>query len=100
MKSILHSFAILLFSTFIFIGCEKEVKNPPVANAGDSQNVPLKNEMFILIGSGSSHQGRIAGYIWSLVSGPNVPVIASPSSPTTNINRNNLRNLHLSAFSD
>ncbi len=86
MKSILHSFIILISATFIFISCKKETKHPPVANAGNSQTVQLKNSIVTLTGSGISQNGAITGYIWSLVSGPNVPIIVSPSSSTTVVN--------------
>lgn len=59
---------------------------PPVANAGPSKIIQAPVSTVTLTGSGTTHNGYITGYLWSLVSGPNVPVILSPSSPVTVIN--------------
>ncbi|GEO11220.1 hypothetical protein SAE01_37160 [Segetibacter aerophilus] len=40
-----------------------------------------------MLGTGNSTNGRILGYLWSLVSGPNVPVITNPSSRSTEVNK-------------
>lgn len=77
--------AILLF----FIGCQKEETKPlpipPTAIAGNSQTVQLPTNTITIVGTGSTTNANITGYLWSLISGPNVPVISSPSSATTAI---------------
>jgi hypothetical protein len=45
-----------------------------------------KNSTITLTGSGASQNGNITGYLWSLVLGPNVPIIVSPRSSTTIVN--------------
>jgi len=88
-KSILRA---LIFSTFciLFFGCQKDDDDvpppkPPVANAGNDQTIQLPANSFTLTGSGTTENGSIKGYLWSLVSGPNVPVITKPSSATTTV---------------
>jgi hypothetical protein len=84
MKSI-KSFRLILFlSAIVIVSCKKDKVNPPpVAVAGNSQSIQLPVDSAILNGSGSSTDGKIVGYLWSEVSGPNVPVIASESSAST-----------------
>src|SRR5215213_821866 len=87
----MRGFRTLLFTlSFVAFACQKEdlpdVDFVPVANAGNSQSIQLPVSATTLTGSGSSQNGKIVGYLWSLVSGPNVPVIASPSSPATAVN--------------
>ncbi|MFI5186100.1 MAG: DNRLRE domain-containing protein [Chitinophagales bacterium] len=85
MKFYLKSFAFILFPV-LFFSCKKDkAKDPPVANAGNSQTIQLPASSFTLTGSGTTQNGSISGYIWTLVSGPNVPVIASPSSSSTSV---------------
>ena len=84
----------LLFSVVLFNSCQKETPVPdidktyyvPVADGGLSKNITLPVNTTTLNGSGTSKNGPIVGYLWSLVSGPNVPVIQSPGSATTIIN--------------
>jgi hypothetical protein len=80
----------LLSLPFLSVCCQKENEeltlNIPVATAGNSQTIQLPTSMVTLTGSGTSKNGKIVGYLWSLVSGPNVPLILSPSSATTIIN--------------
>ncbi len=93
MKSILRLLPILLFSIVTFSSCQNEVAQiisaathaVPVANAGPSKTIQLPINKDTLRGTGSSANGPITGYLWSLVSGPNVPVIVSPSSRITAI---------------
>src|SRR5687767_14414362 len=82
----LTAFCFLLLSV-LFFSCKKETRNtkPPVANAGDNQTILLPKSSLTLTGSGTTHNGSITGYLWSLVSGPNVPVIHQPSSPSTSV---------------
>jgi hypothetical protein len=85
-RSIAAAFIFSLLSILIF-SCKKEAHNlkPPKANAGDNQTIQLPKSSLTLEGSGATHNGSITGYLWSLVSGPNVPVITQPSSATTSV---------------
>lgn len=82
----------LLFCFFIVClsSCQKEAAsfisknlNAPKVNAGTAQTIQQPAQNFTLTGSATSTNGPIAGYLWSLVSGPNVPVIQSPGKPST-----------------
>ncbi len=56
---------------------------PPTANAGTNQTITLPTSTVTLDGSGSI--GTISSYSWSLISGPNTPVITSPGTVTTTV---------------
>jgi len=58
---------------------------PPVANAGDSQTIQLPTNSATLTGSGSTTNGSITAYQWTLISGPNVPGISQPTTASTGI---------------
>ncbi len=58
---------------------------PPVANAGDSQTIQLPTNTGTLTGSGTTTNGNITGYLWTLISGPNVPGISQPNAASTGI---------------
>jgi hypothetical protein len=88
MRTSFNRFWLVLFTAFLFIKCTKETnnfKNPPVAEAGNSQTIQLPVSNATLSGSGTTENFKITGYLWSLVSGPNVPEIESESSATTNV---------------
>lgn len=83
--------ALKLISIVLLCSCQKEPAEfintylaPPVVDAGASHNVQLPGTD-TLRGSATSTNGRITGYLWSLVSGPNVPLIQSPGSKVTAI---------------
>jgi len=92
MKSFLKFSLNFLVLVTLFSSCQKDVEQlpkpnlkPPSADAGPSQNVALPISTGTLNGAGISYNGPITGYLWSLISGPNVPSILSPSSKTTNV---------------
>jgi len=58
---------------------------PPVANAGDSQTIQLPTNTGTLTGSGTTTNGNITGYLWTVISGPSVPGISQPNSASTGI---------------
>ncbi len=93
MNTFLNCISFLFFSGLILTGCQKEaslVTNntvAPFADAGLSQAIQAPAASVVLEGKGTSQNGAISGYLWSLVSGPNVPLILSPGSPTTNVNQ-------------
>jgi hypothetical protein len=81
--------AFLCVVAALITGCTKDPMTqplPPTANAGPSQVIQLPVNTTSVTGTGTTTNKSITGYLWSLVSGPNVPVINSPSSPTTTIN--------------
>ena len=93
MRMMLKPLSILLMYVVISTGCQKEAasfvnndQDPPLVNAGPSQTIQSPVATTTLTGSGTTNNGGIAGYLWSLVSGPNVPVIMSPGSATTVVN--------------
>jgi hypothetical protein len=90
MKSSLRLSAFLCVLS-LFLGCTKDNDvpdidpQPPVANAGTDLIVQMPSAPFTLTGGGTTTNGKIVGYLWSLVSGPNVPTITSPASASTTV---------------
>ncbi len=84
--------SITLFSILLmlFSACQKDNNQTfyaPTANAETNQNIQLPISSVTLTGTGHSNNGgTITGYLWSLISGPNVPIIVSPSSASTTVN--------------
>ena len=85
-----------IFSALLLTGCKKDNDpadvdvtdvdpKPPVAEAGNSQTIQLPVNTVTLTGNGTTTNGKIIGYLWSLVSGPNIPDFTSPSSATTDV---------------
>jgi hypothetical protein len=89
------SLNLVLFSFLLaglFSSCQKDpaeiINNylkPPTADAGNPRTVALPVSFDTLYGKTTSYNGKIQGYLWSLISGPNVPVIESPSSINTRV---------------
>jgi Domain of unknown function (DUF4082)/Bacterial Ig domain/Secretion system C-terminal sorting domain len=55
---------------------------PPTANAGSNQAITLPTSSVTLNGSAST---GATSYVWTRVSGPNTPTIASPTSVSTTV---------------
>lgn len=93
MKHFFKAAIVLLSTALLFSACDKdELSNlatanliPPVAHAGLPQTIVQPASTSTLNGTGTTNNGMIVGYLWSLISGPNVPVIQSPSSPSTSV---------------
>lgn len=88
MRSLRVALAALLTTTVLFTSCTKEEApdlNPPEANAGNPQIIQLPKDSVTLSGSGKSTNGSIKGYLWSLISGPGRPVIATEGAPVTKV---------------
>jgi hypothetical protein len=91
MRSLFKSVAALALITFLFAGCTKEyitniVTGPaPTVEAGNSQTIQLPINSVDVTGTVTKSSSKIVGYLWSQVSGPNVPEIATESSTTTKI---------------
>lgn len=91
MKSFLKTTITILVLFVIFSSCQKDIISnpitanlkPPTADAGVPQTIILPTSIGTLNGTGISYNGPITGYLWSLISGPNIPLIHSPSSPST-----------------
>src|SRR6202007_1021017 len=58
---------------------------PPVANAGTAQTITLPVNTVTLTGSGTDADGTIAGYQWTLVSGPSGSAFTSPTAASTSV---------------
>ncbi|MCX6316579.1 MAG: DNRLRE domain-containing protein, partial [Bacteroidetes bacterium] len=88
---IIRSFAAILLAAVFFTACQKENElletnqQPPVANAGPSKSIQLPVNTVTMNGTGTSTNGAIVAYLWSSVSGPNVPVFTHPGSATTTV---------------
>lgn len=57
----------------------------PVANAGPDQDLVLGSTSVSLDGSGSDSDGTITAYQWTFISGPNTPVITTPTLQDTTV---------------
>lgn len=79
-------FHFVLF-LFVVTSCTKDfVENkPPVVNAGTDITINLakSTDSVRLVGSATDPDGTVVSYLWSLVSGPITPTIATPASATT-----------------
>lgn len=58
---------------------------PPVVKAGAAQTITLPASTATLTGLATDTLGTITSHVWTFVSGPTTPVIASPSSYTTSV---------------
>src|SRR5687767_4113694 len=69
-----------------FFSCVKtKLNNVPIADAGPGSSILLPADTVELKGSGMDADGFIAGYLWSKVSGPNIPSIHTTGQATTRI---------------
>lgn len=98
----MKKFLILSAIVLTFIGCKKDdpvnFPKPPKADGGTDQTISLPSNSFSLTGSATTSNGYIKGYLWSLISGPNVPSINSPSSKVTTVS-NYIAGTYLFQFS-
>jgi len=89
MRQFIQYTGVLVLAFAFITGCQRETDfitmDPPTVDAGVSQAIQLPAGTVTLSGTASSSNGPIVAYLWSLVSGPNVPVINSPGSATTTI---------------
>lgn len=85
-------FLAVLFTLFLG-ACKKETtvtyvqpnRKPPVVNAGPSQAITLPVDSVLLTGSATDTGSKVVSYLWSEVSGPNVPLISSEGSLSTKV---------------
>jgi len=88
MKIFKPSTLCLFAASFVFFACVKSTtiphpKRPPTVDAGPAQTITAPHDSVFLTAKITDSTSRIVGYLWSEVSGPNVPTIASPSSMST-----------------
>src|SRR6185312_5686367 len=57
----------------------------PTANGGADKTITLPTNSVSLTGSGTDADGRVVGYSWTEISGPNTATISSPSSASTTV---------------
>lgn len=76
--NIIHDTITIIKDTCII----QPVNQPPVSNAGPNKIITLPTNIISATGSGTDADGTIAGYIWTSVSGPNIPSIIASTSPT------------------
>lgn len=80
-----HALLFFVFVT-IFYACDKvELNKVPVADAGSAQTIQRPVDSVTLTGSGTDADGSIEGYLWSQVSGPNIPDIYTPGDQSTKV---------------
>jgi hypothetical protein len=76
-----------ILGLLLLYSCQKTTYAPqppvPSVNAGPSQTITLPQDSARLSGTATDTGSRIKAYLWSEVSGPNVPVIADEGSPST-----------------
>ena len=58
---------------------------PPTANAGVDQTIALPTSSVNVTGTGNDTDGTVTAYLWTKISGPAGPVIATPTLATTAI---------------
>ena len=62
-------------------------KPKPIANAGADQVItpPVSSVSLLGVGTPSFNTGSILSYTWTFISGPTVPTLSSPSTPSTDV---------------
>jgi hypothetical protein len=80
-----------LIACCLFTACQKDndtptvTRKPPVVNAGPSQTISLPVDSVTLTGSVKDSGSKVVSYLWSEVSGPNVPTLSAEGSLTTKV---------------
>jgi len=89
MKTSNLTFLSLAMASLLFFSCQKNTlvveRKPPIVNAGPSQTITLPSDTVYLSGKVTDSASSISGYLWSEVSGPNVPVITAEGSLSTSV---------------
>jgi hypothetical protein len=85
----IRGYIVLVCCLSAFASCKKD-NNPvdyrPVVHAGTSQTITLPVDSVRLTGSATDSGSKIVAYLWSEVSGPNVPVLSNEGSRSTSVN--------------
>jgi hypothetical protein len=89
MKKINRILFFLITTLTIGFGCTPDPEmiylTPPLVDAGPARTITLPLSFDTLRGTATTYNGSAQGYLWSLVSGPNIPDIQSPSSRSTKV---------------
>jgi hypothetical protein len=89
MKTPNLTFPTLAIASLLLFSCQKTTpvveRKPPVVTAGPSQTLTLPSDTVYLSGKVTDSGSTISGYLWSEVSGPNVPVITAEGSLSTSV---------------
>ncbi|HEV3325745.1 MAG TPA: DNRLRE domain-containing protein [Puia sp.] len=89
MKTLKLSTISFCLLSFVLFSCQKTAptgqKKPPVVTAGPSQAIILPLDSVTLAGKAVDSSSTIVAYLWSEVSGPNVPVIEDEGSLSTRV---------------
>ena len=80
-----NQFISFLLIITLFSCSKTKLNTVPVADAGPGINIIMPVDSVILNGSGQDIGGMITGYLWSKVSGPNIPAIHTPGQATTKV---------------
>jgi hypothetical protein len=87
MKILPLTAVLSVIGMLFFASCQKTTTTPippaPTVDAGKAQLITWPADSVTLSGTATDTASRITAYLWSEVSGPNVPVIASEGSKTT-----------------
>ncbi|MDR3717065.1 MAG: DNRLRE domain-containing protein [Puia sp.] len=81
----------LLIAACLFAACKKTTnyitpnQKPPVVDAGASQSIEMPVDSVSVTGVVTDAKSPVTAYLWSEVSGPNVPVIENEGSLSTEI---------------
>jgi hypothetical protein len=92
MRITIIKYITALFFVVTLFSCQKEAAQfvntdlrPPTVDAGTTRLITAPANFDTLTGTAISYNGPIMGYLWSLISGPSVPLIESPSSKITKV---------------
>lgn len=82
----LQTLVLIGLGLFTMASCQKKVtvtNHPPKVYADSSRTITLPLDSVSLHGSAVDTNGKVVAWLWSEVSGPNVPVIRTEGSPST-----------------
>jgi hypothetical protein len=86
MKKLSVIFPLVVLALLLTTSCEKEsINEVPTADAGTAQTIQLPTDSVTLTGTASDADGKVTGYLWSEVSGPNAAIIVNPGSLSTKV---------------
>jgi hypothetical protein len=86
MKMIVRTLSFSVIVAMLATGCKKDKQNkPPIADAGPSQTIQLPVDSVAVSGTATDGDGKVVGFLWSEVSGPNTATIAYTGAASTKI---------------
>ncbi|MGK2860349.1 MAG: PKD domain-containing protein, partial [Chitinophagaceae bacterium] len=69
----------------VTVNAAQVINQPPLANAGNNVVLTLPTNSTTLAGTGTDADGTIAGYAWTMVSGPTIFTIGNANAATTTL---------------